>query len=491
MGTVVASDFPVADDWRLIPNWIMPWLTGQLRLSDLFHDHHPSLGLHLFYVANATWFGFHQKLLTWSSLLCGIVLAAFLARRLQTGMHGWRTAIVPPLVALLALSTAQPQLFTFPLASGNSIPWLLAYLLTVDALFRRYWDTSVALFLGTTTGIAFGIFHSDATLVFTIATAGVGTLRAWRESPSRRRVTCALVTGLVVGAGMMFVGCRHLAGVPPGLPLGLSNIDIAFLLETTPRYLVQAIAQGLGRFQYWSSTLSDPVAWVLSLGYTVLVGVSARRAIHCIEDRTPFLLLLILGTSLLLAGFSFAAREGYTGGSGEIPRYEGFRMFTSLLILWAVLYWSTSVRLFRKGALTATFVVLLGLTFFRIDAIHRFYTQVPGLIQSARVTSWILVCTDPANLAAVQRLATGQVPGLGGTLPYAFQVEVPDPEDEPDYEIWHYVWLDWTHRFPISDHPDWRVVLLENGLRFLRQHRLAGFSGHPENCPPTIYEPAQ
>jgi hypothetical protein len=67
------------DDWRLIPNWIIPWFEGPLRPSDLFHDHHPSLGMHLLYVANASWFGFQQKLLDVAGLTAGVGLAALLA----------------------------------------------------------------------------------------------------------------------------------------------------------------------------------------------------------------------------------------------------------------------------------------------------------------------------------------------------------------------------------------------------------------------------
>lgn len=471
-GVVLGADFPAFDDWRLIPNWIMPWFEGELRPSDPFHDHHPSLGIHILYVANAAWFGFHQKLLLIAGLTGSVALSALLARRVQQGTHGWRAAAAPTLVAAVSLSAAQPVLFHFPLAAVL-VPWLGLHLWMVDQLFSRDLRPVTALGISLFLGAAFGILHSDLALVFSVGTLAAVELRARCLPVAQRAGLRTAALGLTAGAGVAFVCCRALAGLPA------SETIFAFsgLVEEGPRYLIEALTQGLSRAKYLQEGLGGAATLLVGIVYSALLGAATWRAARRADDPASFLMLVILGIVLVQTGFAFLSRGGLGGEPGEVARYEGFRMYSSVLLIWAGLQIDTPTMRRHPTVLAAVSIVFLGLIVARVDAARKLYALAPALIELTDTTARMLACTDPDDRQALRRLANGRAPGARMVLPWAFRN--PRPENSA---TWHYLWWEWTDRFPAIRDPDWRVVVIENGLRFLRTNRLAGMGETPEDC---------
>jgi hypothetical protein len=463
-GAMLAPDYPMLDAWRYIPNWILPWWEGDLRPSDLFHGLHPGLGLHLFFVANASWFGFHQKLMAVISLTGGVMLAALLARRIQDGLHGWRAAVVPAAVGLLTFSTAQPLLLQFPESSVSILPMLLV-LATADAMFRREWTPMRAVAASFAAGTSIGILFTDPVLVLCLGLGAAAAARAVRVPAAERRVTLLLAAGWLAGAGLAFWLGRQIGGLPP-----LDGEPSAFggALALAPGYLLVAMGQGMGSLRQLTGALGQGGAELAALVYAVLVITSAVRAVRHADERAPLLLLSLLGANLGYALFAFVERGGTGGASGEVPRYEVIRMFTSLVVLWAFLHTDFRPGWRWRSAGMAGIAIFVALVAFRLDAAQRLHAVAPALLRSNDVTARTLACTRPDNRRALRLLVTGRAPGAQGTIPSAFRLPA---YDEPR---WRYLWVDWTRRFPSLDDPDWRVVLLEVGLRILHENELGG-----------------
>lgn len=471
-GVVLAPDYPQMDVWRYIINWVLPWSEGDLRWSDPFHDQHPSIGLHLLTVANAFWFGFHQKLVEGLGLTGGVVLAAFLARRIQSGLAGWRRAAVPPLAAVICFSTAQLTLFRFPDASVTTLPILLV-VVTADWMFGREWTPGRALVTSMVAATSIGLLFTDPVVMLALGVAGAGAIRAASVSPEARPATLLLAIGWPCGAALAYWLAREVGGLPPLSRAVLPPLDDP--IARAPAYLLSAIGQGLAS-QSQRSTLFGAGAPVVATLYTTCVLASTAVAARHADRRAPFLLLALIVVILLYAVFGFVERGGARGRSGEITRYEVIRMFTSLIVLWAFLHTRFRATWARRSALLAGAVTLICVTGLRVNAALQLSEATPRFVRKTEVTARLLRCTVPDDRERIVALIRGWPPGPKGSFPLAFRLSATRDER------WHYLWMDWTERFRAVHDPDWRVVVVEAGLRFLSENDLAGFDPSAESC---------